>query len=94
MLQSTMDVDTAKNSPRTIDLIIEERRISLEELSASSRLDERRVLAIVSGRWTPSPLERQRLAEALGVAVADVSWGHTVNPRNIRYFQHGLEEGF
>jgi transcriptional regulator with XRE-family HTH domain len=89
-----MSTEAASHTPRTIDLIIEERRITLEELAAASRLDERRVLAIVSGRWTPSPRERERLAGALGVTVADVSWGHTVNPRNVRYFQHGLEEGF
>ena len=89
-----MHSEAASNSPRTIDLIIEERRITLDELASASRLDERRVLAIVSGRWTPSPKERERIATALGVAVTDVSWGHTVNPRNVRYFQHGLHEGF
>lgn len=89
-----MSTEAESNSPRTIDLIIEERRVTLAELATASRLDERRVLAIVSGRWTPSPSEREQVAAALGVKVGDVSWGHTVNPRNVRYFQHGLQEGF
>jgi transcriptional regulator with XRE-family HTH domain len=89
-----MSTEAASNTPRTIDVIIEERRVTLKELATASRLDERRVLAIVSGRWTPSPQEREKIAGGLGVDVADVSWGHTVNPRNVRYFQHGLQEGF
>jgi transcriptional regulator with XRE-family HTH domain len=89
-----MSNEAASNSPRTIDLVIEDRRITLEELAAASQLGENRVLAIVLGRWTPSPGEREKMATALGVTVADISWGHTVNPRNVRYFQHGLEEGF
>lgn len=89
-----MSNEAASNSPRTIDLIIEDRRITLEELAAASQLGENRVLAIVSGRWTPSPGEREKMAAALGVTAAEISWGHTVNPRNVRYFQHGLEEGF
>ena len=36
--------------------------------------------------------ERQRIAEAFGVAVEDVSWGHSMDPRNIRYRQHGFKK--
>ena len=43
------------------------------EYSAGS---PRGVTAIVLGRWTPSPVERQKIASALGVAPEEISWGH------------------
>ena len=46
------------------------------------------------GRWTPSPDERAAIAAALGVRVEEVSWGHSMNPRNIRYHRFGLKESF
>jgi hypothetical protein len=52
------------------------------------------VAAIADGRWTPSPDERSRIAAAFGVQVSDVSWGHSMNPRNIRYHRFGLPEDF
>ena len=52
-----------------------------------------RLDAIVSGRWTPSPDERARIAAALGVSVGEINWGHTMNPRNVRYHRYGLPEG-
>jgi hypothetical protein len=52
------------------------------------------VLAIVDGRWLASPAERAAIAAALGVAVETISWGHTMNPRNVRYHRFGLKEDF
>ena len=50
--------------------------------------------AIAVGRWTPSPQERQRIAAAFGVSIDEISWGHNMDPRNIRYHRFGLKENF
>ncbi|HIF31021.1 MAG: helix-turn-helix transcriptional regulator [Pirellulaceae bacterium] len=79
---------------KTIDALLEQLDLSVEELAKLSRLDTSRVLAIVSGRWTPSPKEREQLSAALGVSVDEVSWGHTMSVRNVRYHRYGLKEDF
>lgn len=79
---------------RTIDLLFEETGLSIEEIADRSKLDPERIEAIAVGRWTPSPDERQRLAAAFGVTIDDVSWGHSMAPRVIRYHRFGLREGF
>jgi transcriptional regulator with XRE-family HTH domain len=50
--------------------------ISIAELAQRSGLDEGRITAIVLGRWTPSPSERQKVAAVFGVAVEEIAWGH------------------
>jgi transcriptional regulator with XRE-family HTH domain len=62
--------------PASVDSLCAQQGLSLEELVRRSGLDEGRVLAIVEGRWTPSPEERRRIAGALGVPVEEVVWGH------------------
>ncbi|HTQ39849.1 MAG TPA: helix-turn-helix transcriptional regulator [Pirellulales bacterium] len=79
---------------KTIDVLLEETAISLDELSARAGLPIERVAAIADGRWTPSPAEREKLAAALGVPGSEISWGHTMNPRNVRYHRFGLKEDF
>jgi lambda repressor-like predicted transcriptional regulator len=79
---------------KTVDVLLEERGIALRQLAEWSALDIERVEAIVDGRWLPSPAERQKIAAALGVDAATVSWGHTMNPRNVRYHRFGLKEDF
>ena len=79
---------------KTIDLLIEERQISVDELAEAAGIGVKRMEAIAAGRWTPSPAEREKIAGALGVSVQQVSWGHTINPRNVRYHRFGLPEKF
>ncbi|HEY3968860.1 MAG TPA: helix-turn-helix transcriptional regulator [Planctomycetaceae bacterium] len=79
---------------KTIDLLFEETQLSVEEVAERARLMPARVEAIAVGRWTPSPEERRRIAGAFGVAVEEISWGHTMDPRNIRYHRFGLKENF
>ena len=79
---------------KTIDVLLEQGNLSVEELAERCRLDAERVLAIVDGRWLASPAERAAIAAALGVTVEQVSWGHTMNPRNVRYHRFGLKEDF
>jgi hypothetical protein len=54
----------------------EETGINYKQLAERSGLDEQRVLAIVLGRWTPSPTERDRVAAVFGTTRAQISWGH------------------
>jgi hypothetical protein len=79
---------------KTIDYLFEVSGLTFDEVSHRSGLQVERVLAIAEGRWTPSPDERARLADAFGVPVAEISWGHSMNPRNIRYHRFGLREDF
>ena len=79
---------------RTIDLLFEETGLSIEEIAERSKLECDRIEAILVGRWTPSPDERQRLAAAFGVTIDDISWGHSMAPRVIRYHRFGLRDGF
>lgn len=79
---------------KTVEHLLETTGLSFEEVVSRSGLTEERFLAIAEGRWTPSPQEREQVARAFGVNVADVSWGHTMNPRNIRYGRFGFKESF
>lgn len=78
--------------PHTVDVLADTHGLTLAQLAHAARMTLERMDAIVSGRWTPSPEERARIAAALGVQVDDVSWGHTMSPRNVRYHRYGLPE--
>ena len=79
---------------RTIEHLLETTGLPIEEIASRSGLSPARVEAIADGRWTPSPHEREQIAAAFGVTVGDISWGHSMNPRNIRYRRFGLSEDF
>ena len=79
---------------KTVDLLFEESGLMVEDVSELSKLQPERVEAIALGRWTPSPAERQKIAQAFGVSVGEISWGHTMDPRNVRYRRFGLKEEF
>jgi transcriptional regulator with XRE-family HTH domain len=68
-----------------------ERGLTLSGLVQSSGLDDRVVEAIVRGRYTPSPEQRRRLAEALGVSVEQVAWGHVAQVAHV--YGHGPQFG-
>src|ERR1051325_23557 len=87
-------IDQMRTRMKTMDHLLDELGIDLEDLAKRAGLEMQRMLAIADGRWTPSPKEREKLAAALGVAVTDISWGHTMNPRNVRYGRFGLKEDF
>lgn len=79
---------------KTVEHLFEDTGLSIEEIARRSGLSVERIAAIAEGRWTPSPQERDLVAAAFGIAVAEISWGHTMNPRNIRYRRFGLRENF
>jgi transcriptional regulator with XRE-family HTH domain len=78
----------------TIDYILEQTQVSVAELAAKSGLEKKRVEAIIDGRWTPSPDERNRIAAALGLPLEQIAFGHNMNARNIRFHRFGLKEEF
>jgi hypothetical protein len=63
-------------SSKSVDQLCAERSITVEMLAERSCLDVSRVTAIVLGRWTPSPKERDAIAAALGVTREQIAWGH------------------
>jgi hypothetical protein len=62
---------------RSVAQLCAEHGIDARQLADRSALDEQRVLAIVLGRWTPSPQERDQIAAAFGLTRDQVAWGHT-----------------
>jgi hypothetical protein len=78
----------------TIDHLIEVAGLSIQSIAERTGLPVARVEAIAEGRWTPAADERGRIASAFGIAVEEISWGHSMNPRNIRYRRFGLKEDF
>ncbi len=61
---------------KTIEQLCVDSGIDAGQLAERSNVDEQRVLAIVLGRWTPSPLERDRIAAVFGLTRDQVAWGH------------------
>ena len=79
---------------KTLDVLLDELKLSAEEAARRAGISKERMEAVAAGRWTPSPEDRVKIAAALGVAVDEISWGHTMNPRNVRYHRFGLKENF
>ena len=63
---------------------MDETGMSVDQLVVAAGLDAKLVQAIVSGNYTASPSQRQRLAAALGIPAEDISWGHAVEVQHIR----------
>jgi transcriptional regulator with XRE-family HTH domain len=61
---------------QTIEQLCVSRGIDARQLAERSGVDEQRVLAILLGRWTPSPQERDRIAAVFGLTREHVAWGH------------------
>jgi transcriptional regulator with XRE-family HTH domain len=71
----------------TVADLCRDQAITVAELAGRSGLDEPRVTAIALGRWTPSPTERQKIADVFGVAIDQISWGHTTPIQHL--YGHG-----
>jgi plasmid maintenance system antidote protein VapI len=63
---------------------MEEMRIDLNQLVELTGLEEKLVKAIITGNYTASPTQRQRLATALGLSPQDVSWDHAISVQHLR----------
>ena len=75
----------------TLEYFFEKTDLTIEDIAERAGLPLNRVEAIILGRWTPSPQERKKVADAFGVSVEEVSWGHSMDPRNVRYRRFGLD---
>ena len=53
-----------------------EHDVTLEQLAEQTGLDLGRVQAIYLRRWTPTPTERQKIAEVFAVSKDEITWGH------------------
>lgn len=68
-----------------------ERGVTFEQLLAVARLERKVLEAILHGRYTPSPHQRQCVAAALEVPVEQVAWGHTTPISHL--YGHGPQFG-
>ena len=66
------------DAPKNIPGLCAERGIDARQLAELSGLDEPRVAAIILGRWTPSPEERDAIAAVFGLTRGEIVWGHTI----------------
>jgi transcriptional regulator with XRE-family HTH domain len=64
------------DGPKAVDQLCVEHGLDTRQLAAKCGLDEGRVLAIVLGRWTPSPQERDAIAQVFGLTRDQIVWGH------------------
>jgi len=62
--------------PRTVEDLCRELGIDTRQLAERSGVDEGRVVAILLGRWTPSPEDRDRIAAVFGLTREQIVWGH------------------
>ena len=61
---------------QSVNDLCERHQLDYRQLAAKAGLDEQRVLAIVLGRWTPSPEDRDKIAAVFGLTREQIAWGH------------------
>lgn len=76
---------------RTIPEWMAERRIDFRTLLERTALDPKTLEAMLHGRYTPSPVQRQRVSAALGVEAEQIFWGHLTQVDHIQ--GHGPQFG-
>jgi transcriptional regulator with XRE-family HTH domain len=76
---------------KTVRDLCGEHGLNFKQLAERAGLDERRVQAIVEGRWTPSPAERERVAGVFGLSPNEIAWGHVTPVQNL--YGHGPQFG-
>ena len=65
-----------ETTPRNVSDLCTEQRMDARQLAERTGLEEGRILAILLGRWTPSPSERDKVAAAFGLTRDQIAWGH------------------
>jgi transcriptional regulator with XRE-family HTH domain len=83
--------ETEATMPSGLDELCRERGLSAAGLAERTGLDERRVTAILEGRWTPSPAERDKIAALFGLTRAQIAWGHKTTVQHL--YGHGPQFG-
>ncbi len=77
----------SEEAPQTVEQLCLRHRLDARQLAEKAGLDEQVVTAIVLGRRTPSPDERDRVAAVFGLTRDQVSWGHKTPIQHI--YGHG-----
>jgi hypothetical protein len=72
---------------KNVNELCEEHHIDYKRLAELTGLDDQRILAIVLGRWTPSPGERDKVAAVFGLTRDQITWGHRTPIQHI--YGHG-----
>ena len=75
------------DAAKSVDELCRQHQMDYRQLAEKAGLDEQRVLAIVLGRWTPSPQERDQVAAVFGLSRDEISWGHKTPIQHI--YGHG-----
>lgn len=57
--------------------LCKQKEVSLLSLAERSGLDLKRLQSIYLGQWTPSPNEREQIAQALGTSSDEIAWDHS-----------------
>jgi cyanate lyase len=72
---------------KSVSDLCQEHKLTPAALAEKAGLDEQRTLAIVLGRWTPSPDERDKVAAVFGLTRDQIAWGHKTPIQHI--YGHG-----
>lgn len=72
---------------KTVEQLCAEHQFDVKQLAEKAGLDEQRVVAILLGRWTPSPQERDNIAGVFGRTRDQITWGHKTPIQHI--YGHG-----
>ena len=68
---------------KTVALLCEEHGLDARQLAEKCGLDESRIVAIILGRWLPSPAERDAIAAVFGLSRDQIVWGHTTPVQHV-----------
>src|SRR5437660_216071 len=79
--------DALSMESKSVSDLCLEKHLDAKMLAEKAGLDESRVTAIVLGRWTPSPAERDKVAAVFGRTREQISWGHKTPIQHI--YGHG-----
>lgn len=77
--------------PKSLADWIRERGLDEIELAECASLDVKIVVAIVAGRYTTSPRQREKIAGALQLGESDIRWSGAVEVDHM--YGHGPQFG-
>jgi transcriptional regulator with XRE-family HTH domain len=75
-MEQTIKLELAMNTTQTVADLCRQHGIDARQLAEKAGLEEGRVIAILLGRWTPSPAERTAVASAFDLTPDLIVWGH------------------
>jgi transcriptional regulator with XRE-family HTH domain len=76
---------------RSLEDLCREMGLTMAALADRAGLDAKRIEAIVQGRWTPSPVERDKIARVFNLTRDEIAWGHRTAVQHIH--GHGPQFG-